>query len=418
VPIQIAYVNAVIAAFGAQAANLGQFPAGTVKTITAAEVLKNHLPANNYAGAVCVVELQAQLRTVFVVSNSGAANAFNDPGSQVDFHTANEELATYVGRDARFLYGNHSQDLYNPLHDNTVNHLANTISPGFNGAGNLVTLAQAQAVDANVRQIFRQRFGQGAAPAAFGALHGGQQAHWNQRNATRTQLGAPNVGGGNLYNLMQSIRQVGQGVLPVNANAQNAVGDLMALALAVRLRLCNAAQLAQIVTLLNNLIGDLRQRGGMDTTRSLTTIAAHTEHLYQLQHSIYINNQPGDQCAGPGAVFNAIIAATWQMLGQSRFCAEPKAFGYIRSANHDAQVGGLASARLIGQTCIWWTNAGGPGNPAGYQVIGPQGNQGNAALAGSYMWPCPSCRNRSGQMVAGMRQGAVRVGRIGMSHEV
>lgn len=418
-PIQMAYVNAVRAAFGANPGRLGQFPPGTAKTITAAEVLKNHLPANNYAGAICVVELQSRLRSVFVVSNSGAPNSLNDPASQANFGAANAELGALLGGGTRFRYGNHGQDLYNPLHANTVNHLANTISPNFDGAGNLVTLAQATAAVNAIRQIFLTPLGQGAGPAAFGGLHAGQQGYWNQRAAKRNQLGAPNaVNGANLYGLMQNIKQVGQSVLPVDLNAQNAVRDLMALALAARLRLCAVGQLGTIVNLLNTLVHDLRRRGGMDSTHSLAAIAVQAEHLYQLQHSVYENNQPPDQCSGAGAVFNGIMAAAWQMLGQSRFCAEPKAFGYIRSADHDAGEEGFSSARLLGQTCIWWTYAGGPANPAGYQVIGPQGNEGNAALAGSYMWPCPSCQNRSGQMVNGLRRGAIADGRIGISHEI
>lgn len=419
VPVDINYVNAVIGAFAAQQANLGQFPAPAPRTITATEVLKNHLPAANYAGAVCVIELQAQLRPVFVVSNSGAANAFNEPGSQVDFRAADTELATYMGRGARFVYGNQSQDFYNPLHDNTVQHLVNTISPAFNGTTNLVTQLEATAVDTAMRQAFLQPLGHGVGPGAFNALHVGQQNYWNQRAARQNQLGASAIGGGILYGLMQSIRQAGQNVLPVNAAAQNAVRDMMALALAIRLRLCSAAQMGNIVTLMSNLIRDLRTRAGMDTTGSLSAMATHAEHLYQLQHSVYVNNQPPAQCGGTGAVFNAILAAAWQMLGQSRFCAEPKAFGYIRNANHDGRVGGLSSSRLIGETCIWWTHGGGPQNPAGYQVIGPQGSQGNAALAGSYMWACPSCRNRSAAMVAGLPRGPLQgAGRIGVSHEI
>ena len=90
-PILMTYVDAVLAAFAAAPANMGQFPAPTARTIIATEVLKHHLPPINYAGAVCVIELQAQLRPIFVVSNSGAANAFNSAGSTVDFGAANQE---------------------------------------------------------------------------------------------------------------------------------------------------------------------------------------------------------------------------------------------------------------------------------------------------------------------------------------
>ena len=323
------------------------------------------------------------------------------------------------------MYGNQSQDFYNPLHDNTVQHLS-LISPGFNGTTNLVTHVQAAAVITAIRLLFLQPLGRAVAPAAFNTLPHQQQNAWTQRANFQQNLrdvdgvSGVNVVAANLYGLMQGVRQAGQNLLPATPAARTAVRNLMALALAVRLRLVDIIQIGPIIALLDTVVGDLRTRGTRtDASGSLTAIATHVENLYQLQHSVYVNNQPAAQCGGTGAVFNAVLAAAWQMLGQSRFCAEPKAFGYIRNANHEGQVGLLSAARLIGETCIWWTNPVSPGNPATYQVIGPQGTTANAALAGSYMWACPSCRNRSAAMVGGLPRGLSQgIGGIGRSHEI
>lgn len=420
-PIDMNYVQHVIMAYGAQPASLGHFPNGTTKTITAAEVLKNHMPAANYVGAISIAEMQVGLNTVFVVGNSGAANALANPASAADFDAANVELRQYFGPGHRFAYANHGQYFYAPLHDATIQHVQGCISPAFDGIANLVSKAEADNVIATVRNTFLRSISAlvGTPPPAFAGIHGGQQNFWNAKAIVRNRYTATPGTGAQLYDQLSVIRGLGQGVLPTNIAAQNAVRDLMALALALRLGLCAPLATAAIKADFTTLLADLRQRGrSMDSSGAIETIALHAKHLAYVQHSVDPNSQPANQCTGTGAVFNGLFTQVWTMLDQSRFCAEPKTFGYIRTNNHDGLGGGLGNARLLGQTCFWWAPGGGPGNPVAYQVIGPQGNEANAALPGSYMWPCPSCRNRSGQMVAGLTQGPLRSGRIGMSHEI
>ena len=318
------------------------------------------------------------------------------------------ELVRELGVGHRFVYAKRSQPLYNALHDDVVTYMQR-ISPQFDGDNNLVTLIEAQAVDASVRQVFLRPVAQLMQNHnAFNTLHQGQQNSLNNRANAHHQAVTQHLAGGVppvqmsgaiYYTLIDSVRNLSRNALPVDANAQNEVRKLLALALTVRARLCDGGDANQIANLVHRLGEDLRTRGDVrDDTGSLGAIAAQAKQLANIQHDI----RAADQCANRGSVFNPLFDEIWNLIGQSRFCAEPKAFGGIHNSHFDDSVLDIATAELVGQTCIWWTFPGGRDNPAGYRVLGPFGNEGNAAVAGSYMWPCPSCRNRSGMMVEGL----------------
>ncbi len=417
----IDYVKLVIDTYAASADRLGEFPIGTTKTITAAEILKNYLPAANFAGAISVVEVASGLRTMFVVSNSGAASALDHPLTLANFDGANIELKKTFNSMHSMVYGKLSQDLYNPLHDETIQHFKQTISNTFDGSERLISFVDANRVDGYVRASFLRRLGDIIQPAqVFQTIHTGQQQYWNNRSnrINKSSPGDVQSTGANLYSIMAPIRQFGRDITPVDQDAQESVAMLLSLALATRLRVCVGGDLIGIRNIIGIIIQLLRQRQRIVTTGYLPIIAKHVEQLYLLRFSVYDDNKPADQCGGPGAVFNQLFDDAWRLLKQSRFCAEPKAFGYIRNGNYDGLASGMSSPRLIGQTCFWWTYQGGADNPATYRVVGPRDNVNNAKLAGSYMWPCPSCRNRSGQMIGGLPIGRVIVGNLGKSYEV
>ncbi|MHA6195007.1 hypothetical protein ACX3YG_11605 [Pseudomonas wadenswilerensis] len=402
-PIDAAYAQQVLTAYGANAARMGAFPLPDMDTVYAAEILKDHLIGSPYSHAVEVARINTGIRDLYVFANSGA------PGMlEVDVDGANAVLRQALGPLASFAQIRRDYVFYEPQHRDVAT-LLGTVRAGFSTQQHpalLVRLGDVQAAinsfDALVNDLVR---GPGVLPArqnpdAPGLNPKAQASILTAQNRTasmglaasgnnaaipRTELlDRAQIAG--LAAKMGMARASGQASGP----QKTCLKTLLAAALALRLRLIERTDAAAVRQAFAALTPPLRNYPMFP-------------FLGQIADFIDALIVPASPIPAPvigHTAFQATAAEIVRVAGQSRFCAEPRVFSAV---GVNAEFDGA----LVSQVCFWYGGTDNVPNPTEYRVIGPKATPGDGSLSGSYMWACSSCANRSAQMVGPLRRTTV-----------
>ena len=333
-------VDGTLKAFTAQAANFAQFLLPTENTILAAEILRRSLMENGApaAGAVSVVELRAAGRVTFLTVASGAGIISNNVTAA--WQAMLSPLIESTLLSVQCMTIDTAAIFYSPGHIDTINFIKGAF-PAF--------ALPAMPLNRNDLQTAIQ---------TFNALPLGE-------------LG-----------ISKDTSQQVNNLTPV----VTAVHQLLAVAVAIRINAYNSADIAAIKQTLTQF--RLAQKnsfpysGREEMVDNLEALALRggnpLQYAYQENPNTVISSIKKIQ---------AKLAESWRVADLNRFCAEPKAFTYIKSH-------GLRDP-IAGQLALWWDSSrenryGFPGSE-----LSPYSD---------YMLPCSSCQARSGDITAGVLQ--------------
>lgn len=381
-PVDATYIRRVIRAYHASPDRMGHFPLPTFEVTVAAEILKDHVTPGPGSHAVEVAQLRDRTAQRFVFGNSGVPGAL-----QVNVEAAQKELRRWFGPGASYLQIRTGFDFYEPEHRDT-HDLMTGLRGDFNGETNLIRLQDVTDALGRFRTLVVDHL---ADAPVYSEMHPGQKRHWGKALRAGESLFesrelAPPPSQlliDRSVLLKSALRPVPQG-----PNEQAAVTNLFAAAAALVLRLVEDGDRANIRLALTGLKDELlrlRIRG------ELVTMGNQLDALLRRRPGEDIPNPPGQIVGFPA--FQGRVDAVFRALTQSRYCAEPRVFAAIAQDK-------AGNGRLDGQICFWTVGQDNTPNPNEYQVIGPVSDSGNAALSGSYMWACSSCKARSRTMLS------------------
>jgi hypothetical protein len=331
-------IDTTLNAFTAQAAKFGNFPLPTENTILAAELLRRCLleagaPA---AGAISVVELRAAGRITFLTVASGGgiiSTAVADTWEAMLRPLLESRYTTIqcTSIDTSALF-------YSPAHMDTVKFIKDAF-PNF--------ALPAMPLDRNDLQ---------AAIQAVNALGDGEFGLSPQNSQQM----------GNLTPVITAIHQLLAVAVALRINAYNSV-DVGAA----------KQSLSQFRTTQKKYFAYL---GHEEIVENVEALALRGGNPYQYA----FREDPGLPVSNIKKI-QAKLAEAWRVGDLNRFCAEPKAFTYIKTH-------GLRDP-IAGQLAMWWDST----RENRYKFSGSE-----ASPYSDYMLPCSSCQARSGDIMAGV----------------
>ena len=112
---------------------LGSFPAATLDVCIAAEILRRKIKAKTtqYSGAVEVVQIRANGKSVFVIATSGDPAGLKAVLDNNNLDALAKETQQRLGSTCSFIYADSAYDFYLPLNTDFLK-LFKSITPGFN----------------------------------------------------------------------------------------------------------------------------------------------------------------------------------------------------------------------------------------------------------------------------------------------
>lgn len=326
-------IDASVTGFRNERAKFGAFPLPTENTILAAELLcralnEKGVPAS--LGAVCIVELRAPGTIKFIITASGGGSVPAEPVRQMRAHFQDEIGSTLT---VQCLTVDTTAVFYTPAHTDTVSFVQRAFMP-FNAAPGMVELNQAiQAI---------QHFPNGN----FGFDTSGRVLNGNLTTSTTP-----------IHRVLACAVAMRNGMFhqPTPGTARRTLQSF-------------------VRWLDRNPYGDRAALG--DNLEALAIPGGNP------QQYMYREN-PNRPIPGHN-IFQSLVNQAWTVADLSRFCAEPKAFNFIKIRNI---TGGLA-----GQLSLWWDT-----RPNRYSTHNLE-----QSPYVSYMLPCSSCRTRAVTMLAGI----------------
>lgn len=381
--VDLSYVNKVFVAHGQmQVKDLGAFPPPTEETIIAAEVIKERLKQlkvdDTMAVSVTHLENQFDGKRLFVVAPSG-----DHPGLSRLLHRPTVDSALdlalrsfndknnkkYDNSDASFALVSHLDTLYNPMHSVSQDFFKVAFGSSWTPSAGVTATAISSALAYFGNTLF----------TTLGDFATEKTQNLSSKNKKQA-LAGPLASA-----LALRMEIVPHGDVPA---AVRSVRTFMRDA-KTKAKTANKAKFTDYVAFMDRLLVPpcLAIDGSLVDPFPLTKLATNDKDLDNLS----------DQ---------AITA--WGGGPFGRYCAEPKAYGFIRNRFGIFDQGGgkwKGNLKVLGQLAFWYSDY-----PQSTQqartfkvksIIADSGSniaQGN----GAYMVPCSSCASRSGSMVAGL----------------
>lgn len=331
-------INRTLRAFQRQAANFGTFPMPADTTVLGGETLHRCLKENDApaAGAISIVELRSAGKHTFIAVASGRGVIGEDVGKAWQALMRTALGGSYTTVDCLVLET--SAIFYSPAHTDTVKFITDAF-PGFVLPASPLDTPDLTLALQNLNNLPDGKFGHNAATG-------------NQLGDMRPTL--------------------------------NAIHELLAVAVALRINAFNSANAnAARVTVAgfraaqNGKFGFAGRQNFVDNIEALA-LRGGNPNTYAYQ----------DDPEKPISDIRSIqskVGQAWRVADLNRFCAEPKAFTYIKTY-------GLKDP-VAGQLAMWWDSA----RPNNYTFPGS-----DKGPYSDYMLPCTSCRARSAVMMAGV----------------
>ncbi|MFM0336276.1 hypothetical protein [Paraburkholderia fungorum] len=414
-PIDQEYVSNVLGVYQAGAGRMGEFPQPSREVVIAAEVLKQHIVRTSTSAAVEVVEIGSEAVRKYVIATSGKPDALNetDNGQPFDLAAANRDLTAELRAlniHVEFIYANQAYELYQPMHKDAIGAIKKA-SPTFDGAVRKVQLQDVQGLFQQVTALIDASGLAGPQLPVGAQINRSQRAvvHGHQKKQAAVRQAQHGSAIADLVNQANHRITLFDQIRTSKELSADQLQALIGVCLALRLNAVESAHRMAVRSALDTLLNAMSAAGAL---RIRTAI----DHLYNEMprqlNAIAGKNEDRPPPLGD-SVMDRMIGKIWDTLTRSRYCAEPRAFAYLSKQSLDTRTVVVRS-----QVCFWWggTGANPRPNPPEYQVIGPASAPGSGALAGSYMWPCTSCKNRSAEMLRGLGiSAAARTRRLSFS---
>ena len=389
-----------------RATRMGSFPLPSRSVVIACDVLNAGLGPQSRSYTINVVELVTRRELVYLVANSGTWDLKKEVG---DAGPLNEALRTALGtRSCRFVFARIFDYLYEPLHAD-LQALLRRVRADFAPERNPIRRSDVQAVvtrvETHARQLQEEKeqkplheLPEKAKPGVMKGLmpkHDAVFGSYYDHGASGDAPGVPQM-----YEFGPTVKALARQdrlALSSSPEALDAVRDLLTCAASLRVQQCEPTEAAVVRRDLDAAARHLRTSAFQGEAKSqLEKLATHVETLTHLKPAGELTAPP--DVPGP---HGKAVKKIWELLGQSRGCAEPQACVYLRAGamNEHSEIQG---GTILSQACIWIVaDTNGLPNPTEYRVYGPRAKPGDSSVRGSFMWPCSSCLANSGKMMDG-----------------
>ena len=375
--MNIGYAQSVVQAHRAIPEYLGSFKPPTLRTVVAAEAIKERLAIHDGGApypnrmAVSVTEL-SNLKggaTAFVVAFSGYHPNFKPmPHYQIRMRRYLRDYAGGNGNETIW-WATELDKVYHPMHTVSRDFFASAFA-GFSPTA-AVTAAMVSAKIQEFKGMFQAGGGRPAPPMVL-------------KN-----------------NLSRAVKK-------------SAFAGVIGGALALRMNMILDSDVPIVV---RELRGFIRHLKGIPTARDTWQKLARFMESVMRNEKVYAARDQEDISflstaldTGDAHLDSQIKAAVtaWGGNQYGRYCAEPKGYAAARQLFIDSRIvkeGGTRTEKnnsrswVEGQLAFWHAS---DGDTFRVKVVkGPEGAEG-AATSGAYMVPCESCKNRSGEMIIGI----------------
>jgi hypothetical protein len=372
-------MKTVVTAHAQNLAALGAFRLPSIRTVIAAETLKEQLLVHDsgkpYNGtmAVSVTEVEdlKTNSTSFVVAFSGDHPGFKAGSGYTRALRTNLQALDRSDGEERFWFASELDKVYSPMHAVSQSFFTQAFS-GFDPAS-AVTIGQIMGRIADFKNLFDA-----------------------------------STGGSTIVPVMK--KQLGRKII------KPAYYGVIAGALALRMNIVNNADVPNAVREVRNFIKYLKRTWPNET--KWTGLARFIEEILSNEQISLIDGPTPDckflafnpEVQGDKNLSSALKAAieAWGSGPYGRYCAEPKGYAAVRQLNNRSIIYTKEDTRtepnvqwgwLKGQLAFWYSSEGRQFRVT--VVKSPEGAEGTAS-SGAYMVPCSSCASRSSEMLIGL----------------
>jgi hypothetical protein len=381
---------------------MGDFPSPSREVVIAAEVLKDYVAGTPGSAAIEVVEIGGPVSRKYVIATSGNPDALNGPGRPpFDIGRASADLTSALrvfNVRAEFFYANKAYDFYQPLHKEAITAVKRLV-PLFDGFARRINLQDVQALFQELLPLFNSTASLAGSVPPNSLVNRNQRATMHYQNVKQSVIRKARDGSplANLTSLTGARLNILDQIQTSREMDEAQFERLMGVCIALRLNAIEDNHRTPVRNALDAFLHTMSQTGA---NRVKTAVDRMYQRLPDYLRALADkwDQQPIPPLGIPH--IERMLNKVGSTLMRSRFCAEPRAFAFLSKDSVDS-----VSPAVRSQVCFWWGGAGANfrPNPPEYQVIGPQGHAADGTLSGSYMWPCTSCKNRSAEMLSGLK---------------